>query len=149
MEDSFLFRGKPLFYGDFIYGNHFYHPGKNKSYIQPIDNDDEFDLNHNLEVESESVGQCTGLKDKNGNLIYKGDILTFDNSGHNGDYVHKGNPCFVLYRQGNFIATRLSDDLSTNYWIGSPCMSNIEIIGNKTENPELLERDWKNEVLRG
>jgi uncharacterized phage protein (TIGR01671 family) len=71
--------------------------------------------------------QCTGLKDKNGKLIYEGDILkTLD-----------GSICFVVW-------------IGISFWVESPgseakdlehdsFYEHCEVIGNIHENPELLK----------
>lgn len=73
--------------------------------------------------------QCTGLKDKNGRLIYEGDIVKLD-SEQSDIHIAK-----VIYRNGCFY-------LSAKKWV-SPFNflkpRRWKIIGNIHENPELLE----------
>jgi len=81
--------------------------------------------------------QCTGLKDKDGNLIYEGDILNSKNDGSDGhdiwDYSTHQN--IVVEFMTRFMGYNLSDLMClTNVHH----VSRIEIIGNISENPELL-----------
>jgi len=66
--------------------------------------------------------QYTGLKDKNGQEIYEGDILKFNTKGGN-EMIYE-----VKWRGKGFKPTRMSEDNQEE----------IEIIGNIYENPELL-----------
>jgi len=81
-----------------------------------------------MEVESESVGQYTGLKDKNKNEIYEGDVVK-----SNGDF---SGVKYVRFIDGFFVAT--SD---SNYSLNQ--FSDLEIIGNIYENKELAKK-WLN-----
>jgi len=66
--------------------------------------------------------QCTGLKDKNGKLVYEGDILEYQSEGEGGsDYTWK-----VEWNDACFCNTPSKKDV-------------CEIIGNIRENPELME----------
>lgn len=69
--------------------------------------------------------QCTGLKSKTGELIYEGDILSFvpvDSPKFNKPY----KPFCVYW---------LAEKARFSEW--SP-VDNVEIIGNRFDNPELL-----------
>lgn len=87
------------------------------------------------EIDPETVGECSGIPDKNGKLIFEGDVLkviylcqkpviarvTFRDGKYGIRYTRHGNTCI--------------DTMS-----GS--MSNLyEIIGNIYDNPELLGGD--------
>lgn len=78
--------------------------------------------------DSYQVEQCTGLKDKNGKLIYEGDIVeTHDYTTEHSQIVFdKG--CYVLKSKDAAMYEHLS-----NY------EKECEVIGNIHENPELLE----------
>lgn len=75
------------------------------------------------------VRQCTGLKDKNGKLIYEGDIIKL--YGKNYKVIFEKHAAYF----GLFISKKETyrlNDIHTQ-------TSEIEIIGNIYENPELLE----------
>ena len=77
------------------------------------------------EVIPETVGQYTGLCDKNGNKIFEGDIVKV--CGMNIDMVEFSCGCFVLKRQ------------VYGCEFTHQCFYTIEVIGNIHDNPELLE----------
>lgn len=76
-----------------------------------------------------NVMQYTGLKDKNGKEIYEGDILEFS-----GNVVALG---IVKYNE-NF-ATFQACNGNSGWLFGNESGTNIEIIGNIYENPELVK----------
>ena len=77
-------------------------------------------------VESNTIGQFTGLCDKDGTEIYEDDIITF-NDGQIG-LVEFYHGCFVVRYGKNDVPQSLYD---IHNW-------QIKILGNRFENPELL-----------
>lgn len=78
-----------------------------------------------------SEEQCTGLRDKNGQLIFEGDIVDCFNEHYEQlkavCVFSDGSFCFEL---GNY-----------QYCFGCDCqIQHAEVIGNIHENPELLEK---------
>lgn len=80
-----------------------------------------------------NVMQFTGLKDKNGKEIYEGDIIIC----RDGKFVIEYEESFAQFIMTNKDLIRTPDQFGEQD--ADTCMRSIEIIGNKFENPELLE----------
>lgn len=80
--------------------------------------------------------QCTGLKDKNGKLIYEGDILKIVlHSTQHKPFAFQ-EKAVVEFKEGAFGHKDFVGHASLNHY--APGVT-FEIIGNIHENPELLE----------
>ena len=82
--------------------------------------------------------QSTGVKDKNGKLIYEGDIAKFkDNITINGSKTH----IVVIEHNEAFNAFMYHAECMGLYTVNKAQNEkfNVEVIGNIYENPELLE----------
>ncbi|MCO4564837.1 hypothetical protein Si081_01092 [Streptococcus infantarius subsp. infantarius] len=76
--------------------------------------------------------QSTGLKDKNGNEIFEGDIVRFTlEDGFSYVIDEKG---VITYKLGAFYVI----NGLTEYLISDININEIEVVGNIYENPELL-----------
>ena len=89
--------------------------------------------------EPDSIGQYTGLTDKNGRKIFEGDIIHLEYSQvffggmYFGEYTAE-----VSYKEGCFITdgTNNGDEIETP--LSGFDNDEVEIIGNIHDNPELL-----------
>ena len=144
-----LFRGKRTDNGEWAYGYYAHRPTavcigeSNPSciYVPACDPDDNSEF---IEVLPETVGQYTGLTDKNGRKIFEGDIIRLTDKHNEIEWtavVVFGNPNgeynwgWQLKAIGEFDGNKdilLWVDMEES---GAYC----EIIGNIYDNPELLE----------
>lgn len=131
-----LYRGKRVDNGEWTYGFYFEHSidGQKKSYIKYQTFDEGFVTN---EVVAETIGQYTGLTDKNGNKIFEGDIVLFeDESPTNYEYhdcteMRCGE---IKFGDGAFyITNRIAVEMEDLLYCGE---LDCEVIGNIHDNPE-------------
>lgn len=100
-------------------------------YYSDFDNSEKADMRHHV------ILQYTGLKDKNGTEIYEGDVLYVEQIDIIDPYIpHKKNVA-VIYEGRD---TAFVFDEEVGFVIGLyTTPSELEVIGNTYENPELLE----------
>lgn len=152
-----LFRGKRLDNGDWVYGNFVMDatellqrereakdPVLLDGFIRRYDFSAQRIETH--EVERETVGQYTGLKDKNGKRIFEGDVFLDDSDELVGAVIFSGG-CFRLEWRGIAGAWtesgfdecggyhKIVECESVDFWL----LHEMEIAGNIHDNPELLE----------
>ena len=129
-----LFRGKRLDNGEWVEGNLFA-PDEVKHRKAPT----EILVGTNIvriswEVDPATVGQYTGLKDKNGRRIFEGDILK-DEWGKIYKVIFTPYSCSFMVE-----CTVAPHEYETGrYRIGVAWCDTIEVIGNIHDNPEMLE----------
>ena len=70
MEDRYLFRGKSIDNGEWVYG-YLYGIWESRYILWGMTND----IPNMIEVDPFTICQCTGLKDKSGRLIFENDIM--------------------------------------------------------------------------
>lgn len=137
MMREILFRGKRMDNGEWVYGMPWIF--KDHSCICPWkDGMCKYDTGfYPVQVEPSTVGQYTGLNDKNGKRIFEGDII--DQSGcrwivgfQNSAFVASNKDDsiqFALFEQYNY-------DWDENIWAPPDY---FEGIGNIYDNPEVLK----------
>lgn len=147
-----LFRGKRCDNGEWVQGfyvradHHWHKNGIHKDWIAlgASANGGWFALHNKYAVKAETVGQFTGLTDKNGKKIFEGDILTiakrmdgmgeyyFPPIAYPGNVVVKWDMCAWMWET-------LGEHRLFISFPDAWCHFECEVIGNIHDNPELLE----------
>lgn len=95
------------------------------------------------EVIPETVGQYTGLNDKDGKMIFEGDVVkAYDETYDNGFAEVKGK---VFFNCGSFDIDVEDVGYIPLYSYGT---ENIEVIGNIHDNQELLKGERENDLWK-
>ena len=136
MEDRYLYRAKRTDNGEWVQGALF--NGESHCIIgqeikfSPYTEHECKIVGH--EVDRDTICQCTGLKDKNGNLIWENDIVR-DELGNFYKAFWQNN-----YYQFSWVCVKTDVFLIGAKWdLWSIKSFEIEVIGNIFDNPELLE----------
>lgn len=138
-EHMGLYRGKQIDNDAWVEGFYYVIPESNAFANTTFYMISTTDCYYDYEVDPNTVGECTGLPDKNGKLIFEGDIVEseftkmpylvcFGEYTYTNDYGEEECACGWYNKD--------SDDIVTGF--GCP-ETWATVIGNVVDNPELLE----------
>ena len=138
MNREIKFRGKSHLNNELVFGDLEYQRKKERTFIHTYKEDGSYEKC--FEVEPDTVGQFTGLNDRNGTPIYEGDIVALPSNDiafgiitwHDNGYFFINTSDGVWRSFGNDFRTlgefmNLSDD------------HKIKVIGNIHDNLELMK----------
>ena len=131
MEDRYLFKAKRLDNREWVQGALLL----NDTDAATIFNQHPADGSlQGFEVDSSTICQCTGLKDKNGKLIWENDIMV----AHLDDKFPEDTTYTRVVWDNNGFCTKEqgSEDISP---LDKFDQEHFEVCGNIFDNPELLE----------
>lgn len=174
MNDRYLYKAKRLDNGEWVIGNLIQNPffkgvrswisseQEDKTRLRSISRTQA--LWNSIEVDSSTICQCTGLKDKNGKLIWENDVVEL--FGHRGTIKYVCGGFGIGYRKNidweeiqsnimrvtgceNILYACENDNyisLWEIYWNFNDeddSVNTVEVIGNIFDNKELLESEEK------
>lgn len=156
MEDRYFFKAKRVDNGEWVIGQYV-----NTCYPKDCKKTGHFIVeypNHFHEIYTSTLCQCTGLKDKNGNLIWENNIVRFKHEKFDFDdglepFERTCLPNKKEYKRNyvvEFCNTPTHYGLrfrNSSIWFMvhkmTVVMHDTEVIGNIFGNPELLESEEK------
>ena len=130
-----LFRGKRKLNGEWINGSLLVYGDGDCEICVP----DGCDALDKFRVEPDTVGQYTGLTDKNGKKIFEGDIVHILGNQQVEDWKNVDYIALIAFLDGGFCAIdgTINDHAFRRYALARMDFD-LEVIGNIYDNPELL-----------
>ena len=89
-------------------------------------------------VYSDTLGQYTGLTDKNGTKIFEGDIVVYHTSTNRATNREFHEVVFETRGESGYFGIKISNIETWRFCLEVPAKL-MEVIGNIYDNPELLE----------
>lgn len=142
MDERYLFKAKRIDNGEWEIGSLIALPTGEYEISNKCNNPPDCDpmwdkvvITH--KVDTSTICQCTGLKEKNGNLIWENDVVRVY-----GDTDDFGNDLYYFYKvvwNKDLCCWWLSDIYTQEDEYLYICLKEIDVIGNIFDNPELLE----------
>lgn len=136
MNERYLFKANRVDNGEWVQGNLITdEQDEKKCFIAYIFGTDDEGQPHDIDftlVDPSTLCQCTGLKDKNGNLIWENDILNL-----------KNGKAVVIWDKAEWRIKWIEDTIwrrDLHFWANEDDWK-CEVIGNTFDNPELLESE--------
>lgn len=129
MEDRYLFKAKRVDNGEWVVGSLISMPYGGYMIDRVADS-----RRFRVMINPSTICQCTGLKDKNDNLIWENDICNYYNSeDKDGIGIIKND--YVLWIDGTI---SMRHKMTPLFYL--KCKDEWKVIGNIFDNPDLLNK---------
>ena len=141
---NIIFRGKRVDNGEWCYGVPLVEGWSKTTYIASYEYSS-LAFVQQIEVDTETLGQFTGLTDKNGKRIFEGDIVrvkgketeeNWQDYDENGEVIFE-NGAFLIKVANIFNGKKYFSEVHCRYMTTADWVER-EVIGNVFENKELL-----------
>lgn len=158
MNREILFRGKSVETNEWVYGTYLLEKYSNTPYICCFEYGTFVNIKQ-IEVRPETVGEFTGMEDKNETKIFEGDIVRtqpfydrpYSTTRKEKQFLGIVEHCIKIFRNpdsptngqkyDSLWKVNIEEDIGdygcynwTRFW-------NCEIVGNKFDNPEFLSKE--------
>lgn len=137
MLERHLFKAKRKDSGEWVFGGLAYCEKTGAYFITNMGKDHISYIGYHQEVNPDTICQCTGLKDKNGNLIWENDIIAYWDSYSTESGLAEADCIGKVVWDDETISFQVTNRLSAESYevLGDEC----SVIGNVFDNQEMLE----------
>ena len=145
-----LFRGKRIDNGEWIEGSLVKVTIKGQTYYLIFGDNFSFNgtdvkaLQHAC-VDPDTVGQYTGLTDKNGKKIFEGDVVAYSTNSYGATNKEIHEVVFETRGGSAYFGIRISEIETWQFCLAVPAKL-MEVVGNIHDNPELLKGGAENDL---